>query len=213
MSLIVNRTSREYGASNVSVHLNYVASLVPRPSITANVVEGLVKLLCRMTSGRHLEAWHFRWTAVLVHAHIMISHASRGSPDIILHRSFTRSSTAFAVIEGLGMRLLCNWIVHKLSHVCISSHSVFSHVAKSCFLCCVCIFWTVSLHECKLRMFVCMILLWNSLLRQQFKHWVHVVYTVAAVLGRNQCGVPCRNWTLFRYVFRPHYCIVAQDFC
>ena len=42
-------------------------SFVPRPSITANTVEGLVKLLCRMTSsGRmgecmvevgHLEAW------------------------------------------------------------------------------------------------------------------------------------------------------------
>ena len=35
-------------------------SLVPRPSITANAVEGLVKLLRRMTSGRRLEAWHFR---------------------------------------------------------------------------------------------------------------------------------------------------------
>ena len=36
------------------------ASLVPRPSITANAVKGLVKLLCRMMSGGHLEAWHFR---------------------------------------------------------------------------------------------------------------------------------------------------------
>ena len=34
-------------------------SLVPKPSITANVMEGLVKLLCRMTSGGCLEAWHF----------------------------------------------------------------------------------------------------------------------------------------------------------
>ena len=32
-------------------------SLFPRPSITANVMEGLVKLLSRMTSGGHLEAW------------------------------------------------------------------------------------------------------------------------------------------------------------
>jgi len=32
-------------------------SLVPRPSITANTVEGLVKLLRRMTSGGRLEAW------------------------------------------------------------------------------------------------------------------------------------------------------------
>ena len=32
-------------------------SLIPRPSITANVVEGLTKLLRRMTSGGHLEVW------------------------------------------------------------------------------------------------------------------------------------------------------------
>ena len=35
-------------------------SLIPRPSITANVVEGLVKLIRRMTSGRRLGARHFR---------------------------------------------------------------------------------------------------------------------------------------------------------
>ena len=35
----------------------YDTSLVPRPSITANAVEGLVKLLCRTTSGGHLEVW------------------------------------------------------------------------------------------------------------------------------------------------------------
>ena len=45
-----------------------ISSLVPRPSITANAVEGLVKLLRRMTLGRCWEAWHFRWTAVLVYA-------------------------------------------------------------------------------------------------------------------------------------------------
>ena len=38
----------------------FIDSLVPRPSITANVVEGLVKLLRRITSGGRLEAWHFR---------------------------------------------------------------------------------------------------------------------------------------------------------
>ena len=43
-------------------------SLVPRPSITANVVEGPVKLLHRMTSAGCTEGWHFHWTAVLVHA-------------------------------------------------------------------------------------------------------------------------------------------------
>ena len=42
-------------------HTRYCSvSLVPRPLITANTVEGLVKLLCRMSSGGHLEAWHFR---------------------------------------------------------------------------------------------------------------------------------------------------------
>ena len=35
-------------------------ALVPRPSITANTVESMVKLLCRMTSGGRLEAWYFR---------------------------------------------------------------------------------------------------------------------------------------------------------
>ena len=45
------------------------ASLVPRPSIVANAVEGLVKLLRRMTSGGRL-------------------------PDVILRRSFTRPSTS-----------------------------------------------------------------------------------------------------------------------
>ena len=34
-------------------------SLVPKPS-TPNAVEGLVKLLRRMTSGGRLEVWHFR---------------------------------------------------------------------------------------------------------------------------------------------------------
>ena len=43
----------------------YFSSLVPRLSITANAVEGLVKLLRTLTSSRCLEAWHFRWTAVL----------------------------------------------------------------------------------------------------------------------------------------------------
>ena len=35
-------------------------SLVPRPSITAYGVKGLLKLRRRMTSGGRLEAWHFR---------------------------------------------------------------------------------------------------------------------------------------------------------
>ena len=39
--------------------LMVIGSLVPRPSITANAVEGLVKLLHRGTFGRCWEAWHF----------------------------------------------------------------------------------------------------------------------------------------------------------
>ena len=35
-------------------------SLSPRASITANTVQGLVKLLRRMTLGGLFEAWHFR---------------------------------------------------------------------------------------------------------------------------------------------------------
>ena len=69
-----------------------VASLIPRPSITANVVEGLVKLLLRMISGGRLKA------------------STKRPPDIILCRSFTRPSTALAVIEGPGMRLTCGRI-------------------------------------------------------------------------------------------------------
>ena len=37
--------------------------------------------------------------------HGAISHTSRHPPDVILHRSFTRPSTALAVIEGLETRL------------------------------------------------------------------------------------------------------------
>ena len=75
-------------------------SLVPRPSITANVVEGLVKLLRRMMSGGRLEAWLITsCTAVYWKC-----YTSKRPPDI-LRMSFTRPSTALAVIEGLGMRL------------------------------------------------------------------------------------------------------------
>ena len=40
-----------------SCHYFLATSLVPRPSITANVVEDLVKLPHRMTSGGRLEVW------------------------------------------------------------------------------------------------------------------------------------------------------------
>ena len=79
-------------------------SLVPRSSITANVVEGLVKLLHRMTSGGRLEAW-----LITLCMHNTAVHqkciASRHPPDVILRGSFTRPFTALGV-EGLGMRLL-----------------------------------------------------------------------------------------------------------
>ena len=85
-------------------------SLVPRPSITANAVEGLVKLLCIMTSGERLEAW-FIVPCTGVH---WKCHASRHPPVVILHRSFTRLSTMLAVIEGLGTRLY--WLLSSPPH-------------------------------------------------------------------------------------------------
>ena len=77
----------------VDVHIKE-SNFVPRPSITANAVEGLVKLLRRMTSG-----------GVALPVNCAISHDSRRPPDVILRRSFTKPSTVLAVIEGLGTRL------------------------------------------------------------------------------------------------------------
>ena len=84
--------------------IHAVVRLIPRPSITANAVEGLVKLLRRMTSGGRLEAWLMRHACTNTAVHWKC-HASRRPPDIILRRSFTRPSTALAVVEDLGMRL------------------------------------------------------------------------------------------------------------
>ena len=75
-------------------------SLVPRPSITANTVEDLVKLLRRMTTGGRLEAWLITSCTTVYWK----CYTSERPPDI-LHMSFTRPSTALAVIEGLGTRL------------------------------------------------------------------------------------------------------------
>ena len=80
-------------------------SLIPSPSITANAVEDLVKLLCRMMSGGPLEAWLIMICACTSTAVHRKCHASRCLPDVILHRSFTKPSTTLAVIEGLGTRL------------------------------------------------------------------------------------------------------------
>ena len=43
-------------------------------------------------------------------------HASRRLPDVILRRSFTRPSTALAVIEGLGTRLHTCAYIHTQPH-------------------------------------------------------------------------------------------------
>ena len=80
-------------------------SLVPRPSITANVVEGLIKLLHRMMSGRHWVDVGRRGLSRGSTAVHRKCHASQRLPAIILRRSCTRPSTALAVIEGLGTRL------------------------------------------------------------------------------------------------------------
>ena len=79
--------------------LGSLGSLVPRPSITANTVEGLVKLLRRMMSGRRWETWLIAWCVYNTAVHRKC-HASQRPPDVILHRSFTRPSTMLAV-EGL----------------------------------------------------------------------------------------------------------------
>ena len=76
-----------------------------------NTVEGLVKLLHRMTSGGRLEVWLTcrACTSTTVHQKC---HASKRPPDVILRRSFTRPSTALAVIKGLGTRLTeCSLLV------------------------------------------------------------------------------------------------------
>ena len=71
-----------------------------------NSVEGLVKLLRRMTSSQ-VDVWRrgLSHRACISTAVYQKCHASRRPPDIILCRSFTSPSTALAVIEGLGTRL------------------------------------------------------------------------------------------------------------
>ena len=105
------QTSRQTTYRWYARWINLRGSLVPRPSITANSVEGLVKLLLRMTSGRR---WDRCWEAWLITLCIHYStavyrkcHTSVRLPDVILRKSFTRPSTVtvLAVIEGLGMRL------------------------------------------------------------------------------------------------------------
>ena len=61
--------------------------------LSPNAVEGLVKLIRRMTSGGHLEVW---FIAPCMHntAVYRKCHASRHPPDVILRTIFTRPSTA-----------------------------------------------------------------------------------------------------------------------
>ena len=47
--------------------------------------------------------------------HAVKCHASRHTPDVILRRSFTRPSTALAVIEGLGTRLHSPYLIPYMS--------------------------------------------------------------------------------------------------
>ena len=57
------QTSLRQSGHETSEHVQPNANLVPRPSIIDNMMESLVKLLCRMTSGGRmvdvgrLEAW------------------------------------------------------------------------------------------------------------------------------------------------------------
>ena len=94
----------------VDLCVNLITSLVPRPSITANAVESLVKLR-RMTSGGRLEVWLTCRTCTSTAVH-QKCHAFQCSADVILHRGFTRPSTTLAVTEGLGTRLPNYWGYH-----------------------------------------------------------------------------------------------------
>ena len=80
----VNHTQLPVGRNTSVLHTSLggslcvhqsTSSLVPRPSITANVVEGLVKFLRRMMSGGRWETWLITWKC----------HASQRLPDVILH--------------------------------------------------------------------------------------------------------------------------------
>ena len=61
--------------------------------LSPNAVEGLVKLVRRMTSGGRLEAWLIAPCMHNTAVHWKC-HASRCPPDVILRTSFTRTSTA-----------------------------------------------------------------------------------------------------------------------
>ena len=58
-----SRNTRDTDCADLTLRTSVFAvclvfpSLVHGPSITANAVEGLVKLLHRMTTGEHLEEW------------------------------------------------------------------------------------------------------------------------------------------------------------
>ena len=75
-------------------HVYSLGSLVPRPSITANAVEGLVKLLHRMTSGGRLEAWLIAPCAALA----LQFTGSATPPDVHL------TSFYVGVLPGLPLR-------------------------------------------------------------------------------------------------------------
>ena len=62
-----------------------------------------------MTSGRCWEARLIAWCISNMHCSSPeVPHLQR-LPDVIVRRSFTRPSTALAVIEGLGTRLMQNY--------------------------------------------------------------------------------------------------------
>ena len=77
-------------------------SLIPRPTITASVVEGLVKLLRRMMSGECLVSWHFWRTAVHMHAWC-VNHAYKRTSDVILCRNLPLYLRSSCMETGLLM--------------------------------------------------------------------------------------------------------------
>ena len=64
-------------------------------------------------------------------------------------------------------------------------HSSITHADENCYVCCFCIFWTLSLHESKLKIFFHIMLLHNSFgslgnnLTEEYQHTYSHVYTLS----------------------------------
>ena len=121
--------------------------LVPRPSITANAVEGLVKLLRRMTSGRRLEPWYFWWTAVLMHARRdkqCLQTSIRRHFTQKFHQAFHRVSCDWSLRTRLAWKQVMQYIWYV--YYTVGTKTFFSGVGQT--LVCIFLWSAVSLLYC-----------------------------------------------------------------